>query len=1640
MPCKIQIKQNLTTTIEQKTDRGTSMSLFNAQKLAKRVNSEYKTEVVRFRKAGDFVDRQIDISDALVDKYYEFEKQLEIADARSAQEKDAERAGVNYSDDYLFQVEGTEGSVAPKETIEKIKEVATKMGVSITTLSDYMKGNPNVPKSGINAITDLFKGVIAIATGKEGHAITEEVVHVATAILEQTNPEIITTLISQINKFKIYKRTLDEYKGKKAYQLANGKPNIRKIKKEAVDKLIAELIIQESPDVEANPRLTELTVIEQIKQWWRDILSAIKGHYIASNIDLFTDVAQGVLDGNISGTVKDIKNKDIYYQLEENSIVNKIFNSIATKAKDIVLHPAVPGGKKRHYTYKGKEIDISVTEKIKKNVNMPERTGIDKFLDEQKRDWGSEGHEFLANYVLKNLLDENGYARPNFLNEAIETKLPKKAQEIITRFAKELISSYPEGTRFLIENKVVNENAPETVASAIDFLAIKPVMKNGQPDAEVEVLDWKFTSFDPSLQDDIPWYKQKEWKQQMGEYSKMLTQYGVKSSQVKKARMIPFIMDYRLKTKNKPEDGLEIRSMEIGNLNNLKETKLYLLPVALDSESTGIDVIDNLVSGLRAEWNKIYERLTPEEDKPLKAIELNEMAKAIRLLHMRLDFAPLLGVSETFLKNAKKVIDSFAGVDYSKLSEEELRAKLKDLKEVKNSADKYDLLANAFKLVMDESNKDHKKILNRLSAIDTSVETLQRKITELQGDFSVQLGFLTGLTTETTKAEVLAPEKPIDKLSYSFLEASKLPAQLIKMGANMIMRVKNEVNITYNQKMNEFRKILIPLEKIAASKGKKAFDLIATKTDKGLNLVKKLDNEFIKEVQDAKAKKDKDFFREHMDKAKYEKLLAETLKENEEAIMSRTWYPLDEKADTERKQYEIRRLRNRLDISRENFNGWKTGHFAYLFYNSINEEEHYSPAFKEIKSNPDVYKAWKFFTDLNEEAQKMGYLGKHSLSFFPLIEATSIEKMAQTDNAFKQGKDLFEDLYKVRINEAQNYSKIDPETGRVKKSIPKYYTATDKHINQLSTNLDMVGSMWIKAILDYKASRNLEYSLLTLHDVEKAKGNLAMDKGGNIVFQGDKPIREKDSTRNADVFEAIIDDAVYFIREDLNSWGAQKVSTLAGVGTASEEKAEQRAVSAKKGIRTADILFRSLAIGLKPLIGLANYFGLQFQSFINAGTFYKFREFEKNNMLVTSNLLSKENKALLHLIMPLNEDIVAEKRRDIAREKGSVMKWLSTWTFTDVMMSTNSFPERLLQYANAVSMNENSMIADGKIVNIRQHLAEQDRAVKYNMSVSERRALEKSFESRVKQLKETKSLPKVVKIVDGEISLPGIDNKALAEHRLSTVEYGRKLSGLMSEDNKMGYRRDTIVSSFMMFKSWIPKHVGTRMHGINKNLELNQWEYGKTRLFTKVLLTLGLRNIGKIQDIISGNEKGLAFMQEMLEKKRIAYFNATGKELTISEEEFYDLVRTELRNQMKELAVLVSITAVALKFAAMEPPEDASDYEKNQYKWFAKLFNKTADEIQFYYNPASFDAFTKGSIMPSLNLLLKVKRAFGQLAKETKGYIIDDQELIDGAHPTKYFLNLVPGASQFQNEVLPYFYPEIAKEMGIRVTKENRQR
>jgi len=1540
--------------------------------------------------------------------------------------------------DLDFQLEEMSTSKASTETLNKVKQVAKDMGVVFQDLVDYAKGNPDVTTKDVNGLADLVKGVIAISSGKENVALTEEMVHVATAILEQTNPELVTGMISQIGKYKIYNQTLEAYKDNKNYQLSNGKPDIRKIKKEAVDKLIAEYIINRNEGSTEFPELMKKETVSLIQGWWESIKSGIRSLFGKSKVDLFDQAAKQIMAGEIGGTIADIKEGGIFLQIEPNEAVDKIYDKILDVDSKTILVLAT-ADKKRHYKYDGKEVAKSVTELVKESQKMPERTPEQKAIDEQKRDWGTEGHDYLENYIKNNLIDKDGYALAVPLEEPVDSSLNPEVKEHLRNFAKELIGSYKEGTRFLLEKKVVNTKEKGMLASKMDFIAIEPFTKSdGTKDAKVDVLDWKFMNIDTSKEHDVPWYKKKEWVPQMGQYSKIMYSYGVTRDQLRKTRMVPFQSNYSNVIPGEKTSGLQMSSIEIGKLDVMQETNMYLLPVPTPSESTGNPKVDKLIKSLTYEYEKLWEKYVPEKEKPVKEIQLNQLSDAIRMLHLQLNFEPLYSVGKTFLNNAKKTIDSLTGIDYSTLSEQEIDNKLKDLLQIEVSAKKYSDLDNIFLSHFPKQGltEEGKKTLDLLEDLSNATKRMLDPIKQIQKEFAIWKAIKEDVTT---KKIGLPAEIEIGTFSKMVTEAGSLASRIVNLATKLITVANSAVQQKTSAMIDEFSKLLIPLEREASASGKTAFQMIGNVSNSTLSLIKKIDADFWKEKTKAEEEKDKQFFLDNMDVAEFNKR-AQELIENSEKELEDVTFSSDPAQDAVEREYKLTKLKDSIDINRPTFNGYRSYQFNRLFIEMMDDEKHLSKEYKEMARSEAALKMWNFFTNINQHAKDMGYLQRKGLSFFPLMEATYLQKFSNTGELLKETKDFFADMWTMREEEKINFSQLDEETREVKREIPKYFTITDRAVTQLSTDLNKVGTLWINAINQYESSKNLESTLLTLHSVEKAKGRIIVDKNQNIIFEDGVPIIDEKNNKTADVLMTIIDDDIYGIRENSGSLGNIQINKLSEKVSKTTEGKEKTTLSVKKGIESSNKLIQSLAVGAKPLVALPNWFGTGFQAFINSGGFYKKTTYFKNHLMLLSGVgLTTIDKGLIDITAPLNEDVTTEKRRKLAW-KQSPIKYLGTWTFQDVMMLTNSAPEKLHEFTNAKSFNDNSMVVDGKIVNIRQYVRRQDRkAREAGISYEERRALEKSFESRVSELKETKSLPKIAVNEDGYIVIPGVSSEELARYRTTIVEFGRKLTGQMSQTNKADYRRDAIFKSFMMFKNWIIKQVSARGSDVKKNVMLDEWEYGRARAFAKTWFRLGVFNIAGMRDVILGTDKGLAVLNEMLEEKRKDYYLKTGQQLEITEEEFYDLMRTQINNQMKELGLLFSLMALLIAAKAAEPPEDATALEKNRYKWWAKLLNKTSDEVAFYYNPTSAESITKGSLLPALGLLSKVEKIMWSLTKEVYGTYTNDQELMDKSYPTKYFFDIIPGVSQAQRELLPYFFPEAAKEQGIRVTAEARR-
>lgn len=178
MPCKIEIKKNLTKSVDLDSEEGLNLNLNEANKLANKVNKYYNFNVVRFMMEGDFVVRDINIPSKLVDIYYENELKLEEDEAIELSNAEKERGGYTEDDrgeffqisnvetaseDSDYSVLDLEDSDLSFEEIEEVSnylislDVSSKEFVPKTNILEIEQQIPNYAKRRKDIVEDVLK-------------------------------------------------------------------------------------------------------------------------------------------------------------------------------------------------------------------------------------------------------------------------------------------------------------------------------------------------------------------------------------------------------------------------------------------------------------------------------------------------------------------------------------------------------------------------------------------------------------------------------------------------------------------------------------------------------------------------------------------------------------------------------------------------------------------------------------------------------------------------------------------------------------------------------------------------------------------------------------------------------------------------------------------------------------------------------------------------------------------------------------------------------------------------------------------------------------------------------------------------------------------------------------------------------------------------------------------------------------------------------------------------------------------------------------------------------------------------------------------------------------------------------------------
>lgn len=1515
----------------------------------------------------------------------------------------------------FFQKPEIKSSTASPKTISLLKQFIKQIGVDINNVKDIVVDGKRMNADGAAL---LMQKLIQVVEGKEAVALPEEAMHFAVAIIKQTNPKLYQQLLKEINNYNIYNQVLADYSG--TYLTKDGKPDIQKLKEEAIGKLLAETIIKQSEGFVEKPEN-----LAKVQSWWKNILDWIKGLFIKSGVD---QLAMDILSGKNIGTAEDINEEGTFFQLSKQAQIVNALKDTASKIEK----------REDGYYINGKKVPKRVTELVKdwysqkfKNQALT-KSEFQTAVDGLKAENGTKGHADFE-YAFSVFIDENGDVRETPLDDSEYTSQlnpnNRNMYEMLRDNLKEridAINNKAPGTKFFSELMVYNPKVYGGLGGTIDFLSVSP-------EGKVNIYDWKFMNLNTEKYEDVPWYKINAWQEQMKQYKLMLQNvYGVKSEDFEQTRMVPIQAIY---TEGNAKNNVlpVLKSIKIGDVNvqNIKED--FLLPVGLESESTGNKKIDKLLEKLNGEYKRLSEKKITEAEKASKAEALNQLFTAIRQLQIKQNLAPIVKQAQLLNKQIEQTIkkfDNYKNVDPKTVSEEAINEFSNEIIVAQDMVKIYtniDLdLAELFLENPDE------KLEEALAKTANTARKYEKLLEEKLEEFSENI-----IAKSENINNFLTPEKVVKGITKMLGLTSTIQLKSLQL---LFKKANKSLAYAAQDALDETKKLLSLKEsydKWALSKGLSIKNYFSFIKKQGSNeLIDEYNPEFYKKLKEKIEDKDYQWIRDNVDQSAYREKIKELLQEELERIENKTRVGTDEEINQELSR-EKKNAQALFNVSTPTSPGW-------LLYDKVNKfplDKWFTKEWIELNKpeNKPAKDFYDYIREKNAEYKELGYIGRgQDRTFLPFVRKGLVEKLI-FGGKISLGEQF---LRSISVDEGDvGYGKIDPLTGKPIDSIPKYFTSEIE--GEVSEDLFKTMSLYNEMALKYKYVSQIESTMEAISRVEKNKKAIRTSIFGRTEYKNGQLQTSPDNSDNAKLLEDSIKAIIYgqrFIQSEvfdqllgkLGNWG-ETFNKKLGVKIFPENLSD-RQISVNKVIDAFNGQFQLNTLGLNALSSISNLFGGTAQSIINSGKWFTKAEYIASQFeLFTNRLTNDKNRekyiGALEYFLPLTENYNREISKKLSLSK------LSQENFQDFLMIMMRKTDFNVQMVNFMSFLKNSVVVDNKIINAREYLrASEKYNNKYSLSKENRDKLDKEFEEDVKNLIKEKGVLAISKIEDGKLVIPGIERKSesVLDLRRKVQSLTADALGQASPEDIRNINLTVIGKSFMIFKGWIPRLVDVRFGNIKYNSKSDAYEWGRMRTIFKYLSDDTLGSINNLISSLKGTDKGVAYIRELYEKKKADYEKDTGKELELTSDQFIDLVRNNIRNQMYDTIFLLTLLSLGLALKAAAPDKDEDAAVRNQYKFLMKAADKLRDEISYFYDPTSFSSMFSSGLFPSLALLENFKKTFKNFLKENYYILTDNEKEEEKNFVIKYAMRSFP----FTNQVLgylPMWYPTLAKDLGIKM-------
>jgi len=1520
----------------------------------------------------------------------------------------------------------TISSKASPETIKLVKDLIKQIGVDYKTVENIVV---NGKKQDANGVALTMQKIIEVVNGKESSTLPEEAMHFVVEIIKQTNPKLYKQLLKEINNYKIKNKVFAEYGSD--YQ-KDGKPDVIKLKEEAIAKLLVEVIIKKQEGITDKPEL----IAKVETSWWESIKNWIRSLFIKNGFD---KLALDIISGKSIGTADDIKQGSIFLQKDNKGIQqDKLINKLKETASIVIEGEKSEDG----YTVNGvKTKRVSDLSKTWYDLRFADKSLLksdyQQAVDDLVQEKGTAGHADIE-YIHSLFVNKDGYLREQILDDSNYVskinELNRDAYILLKENYKQRLTTFPKGTRFLSEQIVYNSKTNR--AGKIDFLAITP-------EGKVSILDWKFINLNIDTYKDIPWFKVQAWNIQMREYKSILMNaYGVKNEDFEQTRMIPiktFYTETNAKTKVLPK----LIKIQIGEVNVKNIQEDYLLPVPLKEERTHKEEIDVLLAKLNSTYEKISKSPVSENQKRAKAEELNTLFTTIRQLQMKESLEPLLNQVRVLGKRVKNTIKKYENDFKGKSSEDFTSQEGNEL--INTFTGEIAILREALQ-TYEDIDVDFSYLFTKNTEEDKKLEKDLKDVVHDTKVFARQLGKLDMEFTETFIGGTSQAEKTVKGISKLFGSTSTIQIKSLQALYKKANRVFGYAGMDVQQQNKILTDLKNKYQKWANSKGfttRNMFDILMKK-DKN-ELIDEFNPEFFKEANKRIKDKDGSWIAQNIDIKAYALYLKEVKEKEKKHAKEKYERSLKTEKDLKILESEINNIPRLYDIS-------DTSKPGFLLYNEIKKfpkrELWESQEWKNLNAigNEPALAFYNYIKERNETYREIGYIShKKARVFLPWV------KKSLTDKIMFGGNVTLGEQFVRNISVDSNnttYGSYDPITGKLIDRIPKYLVNPSEGIkDNYSKDLFKTMSMYNEFAIKFKYLSSIEDQARALIRLEQNKqaiatsafGKIERDEFGNIKLTEDNKANAKFVE---DMVKAIVYQQKYIQSESTDTLlakfgtGFEKINKILGYEVFPKDISE-RQLSVNKTIDTLNTTFQMTTLGLNLLSATSNFFGGKALSIINSGKYFTKQEHFATEMWLLANKMGGEDKiknlAALDYFLPFTENYNRDGAKNLSLAK------LDSQGVQDFLMILMRQTDRAVQTTNFFSFARHAIVENGKIVNVREYLRT---LPKYqNMykgaTQEERNKLRAEFEKEASTIAKERNIIKIGKLENNEFVIPGIEQRSesVIELRRLVQSFTADALGNMTEENKRLINMSIYGNSFMVFKNWIPRLADVRFGNIKYNAASEAYEWGRMRLMVNIISDDISTKSMNLYNSLAGNDKGIEYLRALYERKKDSYKQETNKELEMTEDEFIELVRNNIKNQTMELVTLLSLWSLVLLLGAMTPDDDEPEEVRNSWKFVLKATDKLKDELQYFYNPASpFDILSAG-VFPSMSLIKNYVTVIKNFGKEAYAIGVNDEELQDKNNVIKYFMKSFPITNQFA-AYLPMFYPELAKDLGIRIQSQ----